>query len=281
MSATASTIDLHVHTNCSDGVLTPAAVVIRAAGNGVRVLAITDHDTTAGLDEARTAAAVHGVALVPGVEVSAQWSGGSLHVVGLFVDPACRELRDGLADIRDLRAARAEEMARRLAGEGLVDPWSAVAAEAGPAVPTRAHFARALVAQGMVPDMARAFRRYLGAGRPGHVRAEWPPMEQVVRLIHDAGGLAVLAHPFAYRLGSGRMARLLTAFRSAAGDGIEVVCGGGGPGAVDSARHFARRFELAASMGSDFHDPAAHWNDIGRLRPLPGDVTPVWAGRIE
>lgn len=278
--ASVSEIDLHTHSRASDGVLDAAELVARAAARGVRVLALTDHDTTAAVADAAAAAREHGIDLVPGVEISTSWMGHSLHVVGLFIDPDCGILRTGLSDIRGLRGVRAETMARRLARVGLSDPLGTARAAAAGGVPTRTHFARAMVAQDFGADVAAIFRKYLRPGKPGYVRTEWPALEAAVGWIRAAGGRAVLAHPFAYRLSGAWMRRLLSAFVAAGGTGIEVVCGGGGPSAVESATHYAKRFDLAGSVGSDFHDPARRWNDLGRLRPLPDGIEPVWQGRI-
>ncbi|WP_018717973.1 PHP domain-containing protein [Arhodomonas aquaeolei] len=278
-----SAIDLHCHSLASDGALAPAEVVARAAANGVRVLALTDHDTVAGLDEAGAAAQRHGVELVPGLELSVTWAGGDLHVVALGVDPthpALTRLLDGQVAARDDRAAR---IAHKLERAGVDGALNAARAEAGEGAIGRAHFARALVARGVVDSHQAAFRRYLARGRRAYVGSGWVAMTEGVEAIHAAGGRAVLAHPTRYGLTATKLSRACTAFAEAGGDGIEVVVGGGGPGDLDAARSRALRLGLTASLGSDFHEPAQRWRELGHLRPLPGELVPVWQGwdRVE
>lgn len=273
--------DLHVHTCRSDGRLTPEAVVRRAADNGVRHLAITDHDTFSGLDAARASASGL-VDLVPGIELSVTWARGTLHVVGLWVDPDNDALRVAVHDNDRERHTRAERIAGRLARSGLDGTLEGARAQTAPgAVPGRVHFARHLVERGAVGDVREAFKRFLRAGRPGAVASRWISLEAGVAAIRAAGGVAVLAHPLRYGLTATRLREATRAFREAGGEAVEVVCGGDGPGQRGSASALARRYGLAGSVGSDFHDPDQTWRDIGRLPPLPADITPVWSLRAE
>jgi 3',5'-nucleoside bisphosphate phosphatase len=271
-----SPIDLHCHSTASDGALTPAAVVVRAAAQGVRVLALTDHDTVDGIDEAARAATSHGVHLIPAAELSCQWQGRELHVVGLGIDPAAGSLREGLARVRELRKARLKEILRKLARAGIDDLGNDPRDLAGGGMPTRMHIARALVGAGHVSSLQRAFDRYLRRGRPAWVRPRWPEMREVITLIRRGGGRAVLAHPLAYGMTGAWLRRTLEAFRDAGGEGVEVVCGNTDRQRISTATGQALRAGLLGSVGSDFHDPDNPWIELGRLQRLPSSVTPVW-----
>ena len=205
-------IDLHTHSNCSDGALTPAELVARAAAAGVEVLALTDHDTVAGLTEADQSAGVHGLRLVPGVEISASWRAQAIHVLGLWIDPASAELRSVLEMQAERRRARMREICARLEKLGLPGPLLLAAVEAHPGLPTRAHLANAMVAGGHVSRADEAFRRYLGAGKPANVAAEWPALDVVVGWIRAAGGVAALAHPARYALSAGARRQMVADF---------------------------------------------------------------------
>jgi len=270
-------IDLHTHSTASDGRLPPAELVRHAGRSGVRVLALTDHDSTAGLGEAAAAARTIGMTFIPGVEISAEWRGRSIHVLGLAIDPAATALTVGLAGLAAERERRAAEIARRLDRAGAPGSEALERIRAHTALPTRTHFARTLAELGAVRGMAEAFERYLGRGCPAAVRSAWPPMQEALGWILAAGGLAVLAHPLRYTLSGGGRRDLAREFRDAGGAGIEVVCGGASAAQIDQSASLALRTGLAGSAGSDFHDPAIPWNPPGRLAKLPASVQPVWA----
>jgi predicted metal-dependent phosphoesterase TrpH len=269
-------IDLHCHSDRSDGCLTPQALVARAASRGVRVLALTDHDTLDGVGAASAAAQQHGIALVPGVEISASWNGRTLHVLGLNVDPASAALQEGLHGIREGRLRRAELIGQRLAHMGVQDCFRGAMDRAGKAaVVGRAHFARHLVATGVVGDMKTAFRRFLGEGKPGYVRHRWPLLGDALDWIGAAGGAAVLAHPLRYGLRAGRMQALLREFKSLGGAAMEVVTGGQQGEQARQLGRLAAENGLFASAGSDFHETEG-WTDLGDLESLPEGCGPVW-----
>ena len=273
-------IDLHTHSNCSDGSLTPTDLVARAAAAGVEVLALTDHDTVAGLEEASHSAGVHGIDLVPGVEISASWRAQAIHVLGLWIDPASAELRGVLEMQAERRRARMRKMCDRLGKLGLPGAELLAAVEAHPGLPTRAHLANAMVAGGHVDRADQAFRKYLGAGKSAHVAAEWPALDVVVGWIRAAGGVAVLAHPARYALSAGARRQMLGDFVSAGGAALEVVAGANGAQHVEAMAALALKHGLMGSVGSDFHDPQLAWNPLGRSLKLPDCVTPVWRSYI-
>ncbi|HEY1991893.1 MAG TPA: PHP domain-containing protein [Gammaproteobacteria bacterium] len=268
-------IDLHTHSRLSDGVLKPAELVALAASRGVRLLALTDHDTLEGLAAAREAAAGTGLRLVDGVEISVSWEHKTLHVVGLDVEVDHPALGAGLARLQAVRDARALEIGRKLEAKGMAGALAGAQALAGTAKLTRTHFARFLHQASHVKDEAQAYKRWLGRGKPANVPAEWASMEEAIHWIHAAGGLAVLAHPFRYGLTRAWLVKALTAFKQAGGDGMEVVSGRGNPDEFHTALHLAQRFELAASVGSDFHAPAPY-SQPGVAVELPANVPAVW-----
>jgi len=273
-----ASIDLHTHSSASDGALTPAELVHQAAGAGIGLLALTDHDTTAGLDTAVRAAAAVGIELVPGVELSADWRAQSIHILGLWIDPAAPALSALLAQQAVRRYQRLRSMCERLTGLGLPGDACRRAVEEAPGMPTRMHLARALADAGCVQDPEEAFRRYLVPGRPACIEADWPALGSVVTTIVAAGGLAVLAHPARYRLSAGARRALLEAFRAAGGAGLEVVSGGQGGAHAEGLAALARHHGLKGSVGSDFHGPGRTWNPLGRLAKLPDRLAPVWSG---
>src|SRR6202789_730498 len=172
-------IDLHTHSNYSDGTWSPAALIERAAAAGVEVLALTDHDTVAGLDEAQQAATERGLRLVPGVEISAAWRSQAVHVLGLWIDPASPELRGMLHAQGELRRVRMRKICARLEKLRLPGAELLAAVESNPGLPTRAHLAAALVAGGHVDTHEAAFRKYLSKGKAAHIAAQWPTLEAV------------------------------------------------------------------------------------------------------
>lgn len=277
--ATRQCIDLHCHSTASDGALSPHDLVARAVDQGVTHLALTDHDTLDGTTAAREAAEHHNLTFINGIELSCVWRKHTIHVVGLDMvegDPAFAGHVATQQSNRWKRAAAiADKLLRHVAGcdRSILEQATELA---GGDVPGRPHFARALVEAGLVKDQAQAFRKYLGSGKPGDVKAFWPELEEVVRWITDAGGIAVLAHPRKYKLTATRLRALVADFMAAGGKGIEVVTSGQSSGDLGFLAELCRRNSLLASRGSDFHFPGASWCELGRIPPLPEGVVPVW-----
>lgn len=269
-------IDLHCHSTASDGALTPEDLVARAAEQGVSHLALTDHDTIAGLAQARARGQELGLLLISGVELSCVWRSHTIHVVGLDFDEADPSFLGALARQNENRWQRARLIADKLARlkvDGLLEKATALA---GGDVPGRPHFAQVLVNAEVVPKTAHAFKRYLGSGKPGDVKACWPELSEVVQWITDAGGIAVLAHPRKYRLTATRLRELTADFRRAGGRAIEVSVSGQSSGDLGFVVELARREQLLASQGSDFHFPGAPWCELGRIMKMPEGLEPVW-----
>ena len=268
--------DLHCHSTASDGSLSPAEVVYRAAERGVGTLALTDHDTLAGLDEAAKAAASVGVTLITGVELSCQWKQHTLHIVALNFDrhdPAFVEALDLQSAARSHRAVLIDEQLQK---KGCPPVLEAARQMASDGVPGRPHFAAALVEAGVVRNEQQAFKRWLGTGKVGDIPACWPTMEQVLGYIRQAGGSAVLAHPRKYRMSATRLRSLVTDFATAGGVALEVLTGGQSASDTDFLISLCIKYHLRASTGSDFHRPGQPWNELGSLKALPAEVTPVW-----
>lgn len=273
----AQNLDLHCHSTASDGVLTPAALVRRAAANGVGVLALTDHDELTGLAEAAAAARECGIRLVPGVEVSITWGGITIHIVGLGIDPASAALGRGLEHVRASRARRAERIAAEFDALGIPGTLEGAYSYAGnPNLVGRAHFARFLVELGVVRDVKAVFHRYLVAGKPAYVPHRWADLADSVDWIRAAGGRAVVAHPGRYRLSRAELRQFLAEFRDAGGEALEVVTGSHTRAQYGEFAQLAREFGFLASRGSDFHGPAESEIDLGQLPQLPADLKPVW-----
>lgn len=254
----------------------PSMLVRRAADKGVTALALTDHDTTAGYLEATATAGEVGIQLIAGIELSVSWKEKSFHVVGLNIDPNYPPLVEATKQLQIVRLDRAEKIAAKLEKKRVTGALDWVVKSAGDSMITRTHFADFLVSQFHVSTQQEAFDRYLAKGKPAYVSTEWADMALAVDWIAQSGGVAVLAHPLRYKLTANWMKRLLTAFKDAGGQGIEVVTGRCTNDEIKLVNDYANRFELAGSVGSDFHNPANPWVELGRLQPLPDNVTPIW-----
>ena len=271
-----SNIDLHTHSNMSDGTLSPTELVQRAHSKQVKTLALTDHDTTNGLFEARKAAQTLGVNLINGVEVSVTWEKKTIHIIGLNIDPGYEPLKKGLIKLQETRSERAEQIGIRLKKIGIPDAYEASKSIAGEGMITRTHFAHYIVQIDRATSMQNAFDRYLGQGKPGFVHTNWVDMGEAIGWIVGAGGNAVIAHPLRYRLTGSWIRRLLSSFKDAGGQAIEVVCGNSNPNNIRDSANYANRFDLAGSVGSDFHSPERRWIELGKFADLPATVKPLW-----
>lgn len=270
-------VDLHCHSTASDGLLAPADVARRAAANGVELWALTDHDDLAGLAPARAVAEAAGMRFISGVEVSIEWEGLQIHIVGLNFDPADAALNAGLAAIRSGRIERARRMSAELEKIGIAGAFEGAMRYAeNPSLVSRAHFARYLVEIGRCKDVRSVFDIYLVPGRPGYVDHRWASVAESVKWITGAGGIAVVAHPARYKLSARALRRFLDEFKQEGGAAIEVVSGSHSPEDVGVFARLAREFGFLASRGSDFHGPLESYVDLGRLGPMPDGLEPIW-----
>ncbi|HKN03594.1 MAG TPA: RNase AM [Buttiauxella sp.] len=269
--------DLHSHTTASDGLLTPEALVQRAVDMRVGTLAITDHDTVAGIAAAREEISrLHlPLRLISGVEISTLWENHEIHIVGLGVDEHHPALAAFLAQQSERRVQRAELIAERLEKAHIPGALEGAMRLANGGEVTRGHFARFLVECGKANTMADVFKKYLAKGKTGYVPPQWCTIEQAIDVIHHSGGQAVLAHPGRYDLTAKWLKRLLAHFAESGGDAMEVAQCQQAPNERTQLASYAQQFNLLASQGSDFHMPCA-WIELGRKLWLPAGVEPVW-----
>ena len=254
-------IDLHLHTTASDGRLTPTALVAHAAASGVRILAVTDHDTTDGFDEAAVEAARLDVRLVPGIEITAVDRGRDVHMLAYFFDRHEAAFGQFLAAQRATRITRIVEMAARLDSLGLpvdVTPFvEAARRETGKSI-GRPILARAMIGAGHVATTREAFDKWLAQGRPAYVERAGAQPEEVIDIVHAAGGIVSLAHP-----GRTKVDERISALRDAGLDAIEVYHSDHDAQMTASYADLARRLDLLVTGGSDFHGDPAHGIEPG------------------
>ncbi len=268
--------DLHCHSIASDGSLTPTEVVERAHQKGVTSLALTDHDTINGQAEAAKAALDNNINFIPGIEISTTWENKCFHILGLNIDPKNTTLVSGIKNLQTLRTDRAKKIALKLEKRRIPNAYEAVLKMARGGMVTRAHFATFLLENNYVSTQQQAFDRYLGKGKTAFVSTVWADLDKVVNWINQAGGIAVIAHPMRYKLTASWMKRFLTSFKETGGQGLEVVTGRSSAEEIRRSMAYAKQYQLAASVGSDFHTPANQWVELGKLAPLPDNIQPVW-----
>jgi 3',5'-nucleoside bisphosphate phosphatase len=269
--------DLHCHSTVSDGQFAPAEVAARAHANGVTLWSLTDHDQLGGQEEAKKAADALGMGYLPGVEISVTWAGRTVHIVGMNVDPADEALRCGLEATRNGRAARGVAIGEALGAIGIPDCYEgALKFTDDPDMISRTHFARYLVEAGYAESTSDVFARYLGDGKPGFVGHRWAKLADAMKWIKGAGGEPVIAHPGRYDYTPVEFAAFFDEFIQLGGRAIEVVTGSHTPDQYREYADVARRYGFEASRGSDFHGAGEGRVDLGKLPPLPDDLTPVW-----
>lgn len=250
---------------------------MRAAANGAKMLALTDHDMVKGVSQAKQACQDAGIHFVPGVEVSITWQGRSVHIVGLQVDDTDQDLIDKLDANRSGRVERAMEISRRLEELGISGAYEGVVKQVSdPIVISRKHFSRFLVEKKICSDTTEAFEQYLKKGRHAYVFHEWASLEQVVGWIKQAGGIAVIAHPGRYDISKQSLRELFETFKQLGGTGIEVVTGSHSRDLYPYFAEQAKYYGFLASVGSDFHAPGENYLDVGKIPPLPDGLTPIW-----
>jgi hypothetical protein len=273
-SDAAGTVDLHAHSTASDGVLAPAAVVEAAHAAGLAALALTDHDTVAGLAEAQAAGERLGLRVVAGAELSAHVDRDEIHLLALHIDRA-DVIGAELARFRDDRVTRAERMVAKLRQLGVDLSMDDVLREAGAGAVGRPHVARAVVAAGGAGDVREAFDRFLGDGRPANVEKPRLDAREAIALAHAAGGIAVWAHPGL----AGRRDRV-EPLVDAGLDGLEVLHPRHSGEDMSRLSALAEHFGLVTSGGSDWHGPTDSWRTLGMMR-VPTQVLDAQLRRAE
>ena len=269
-------IDLHCHSQCSDGLLSPAMLLTKAVDAGVRVLALTDHDTTAGLMLLHQAAEGLPIQIINGIELSVRWKMHDIHVIGLGINPLDLHMASCVQQQEDSRILRAQQIGTCLLSAGVANAYQKACDYAGHERVGRPHFAHVLLEEGIVSDIKQAFQRFLVRGRPAYVPTSWLSLEAVVDAIVRAGGQAVIAHPLKYKLTRSKLHALIRAFKETGGVGMEVVSGQMTTQQAAEVAGLCSRFELLASTGSDYHGDGISRIGLGRQLPLPAGCTPIW-----
>jgi len=268
-------IDLHCHSHFSDGALSPDLLLEKALLAGIRVLALTDHDTTAGLLPLHEAARHADIKIINGIELSTRWKKHDIHIIGLNISSEDDGLCALIEQQNESRIARAKQIAVCLADCGVQDAYQKACDIAGHIRVGRPHFAQVLVNEGLAIDIQTAFKRFLGRGRAAYVATEWISIAAAVEGIIHAGGQAVIAHPLKYKLTRSKLHALIGEFKQAGGVAIEVVSGEMTVSQINELAGICLRFELLASTGSDFHHHMSR-TGLGRQQLLPVNCTPIW-----
>jgi predicted metal-dependent phosphoesterase TrpH len=272
-----SGIDLHTHSTASDGTESPALVVASAIRAGLGTIALTDHDTAHGWDEAADAAQQHGLALVRGIEISCSRYGRSVHLLGYLVDPTHPGLAAEIGHAREARVSRLRRMVERMAADGIPVTYAEVVAQVPPgATEGRPHIADALVANGAVSNRDEAFRRWLGNDSPYYVRHYAPDPVDAVRLVVEAGGVAVHAHPFGRGRGAGVGDDVIEEMVAAGLGGLEVDHRDHDAAARAHGHVLADRFALLVTGSSDYHG-AGKENRLGENTTTPDVLAEIEA----
>lgn len=246
-------IDLHTHSTFSDGSFSPEDLVRTCAEAGLTGVALTDHDTVEGVPRFMAACEAHGITGVPGVEISADVEKGGMHMLGYFVEPASESLEATLVKIRSGREDRNIEILENLNKAGLELTMDEVISFAGEGVVGRPHFAQAMLARGYIKTKDEAFKKYLARGKSGYADRFRLTPEQSIDLIHDAGGLAVLAHPFTLELSDSELGRFVKELAGVGLDGMEVYYSEHNHSQVNAYRNIAYENGILLAGGSDFH----------------------------
>ncbi len=268
--------DLHTHSTASDGILSPEMLVEKASTAGVNTLALTDHDTVAGLAAAQIAAKKYNITLINGIELSCLWNNKTIHIVGLNFDPENKTIINATINLNHLREERAIKIGEKLKKVGIENAYENAKRIAAGGTVTRQHFSTFLIENGNAKSQTDVFKRYLVNNKPGYVSVEWPSLEETIAKISGAGGISVIAHPLIYKLTATKLRNLINEFKVLGGKAIEVVTGHSQSAEIELATNYAKRFGMAASVGSDFHNENIAWSQLGKLAELPRGLTPVW-----
>lgn len=270
-------IDLHCHSTHSDGLLSPALLLERAKQNGITHLALTDHDTVAGVMALQQMAQDPAIQIIPGIELSVQWKKYDVHILGLNINVHAPALQAAISEQLERRVLRAQAIGKALEGCGIADAYAKTCELAGHPKVGRAHFAQLLIKAGYVRDMKAAFKTYLAKGKVAYVPVTWINLKTAVEVIQAAGGHAVIAHPLKYKLTRTKLHELLQEFKDLGGAGIEVISGDSMAEDIDKLAKLCKKFLLLASTGSDYHGEGLSRVALGRQKMLPNDCVPIWS----
>ncbi|MBE5978666.1 MAG: PHP domain-containing protein [Paenibacillaceae bacterium] len=259
-------IDLHVHSNASDGTLTPASVVELAAQKGLSAIALTDHDTIEGIPEALEAAKSLPLEVIPGIELSCVYLGEEIHILGLYVDLADKNFITETDTLKDIRMMRNTEMIHRFQNAGIDITLSEVQAGNPDTVITRAHFARVLLEKGYVKNMDQAFKKYLSYSGPYCPRKEKITPEHAMKILRDCKASPVLAHPYQYHLGDKKTEELVSYLKEMGLHGLEVYHSSNNQYESGKLKKLAKKYQLFPTGGSDFHGTNKPDIDLGTGR---------------
>lgn len=257
-------IDLHVHSTVSDGTLTPEEIALYAQSKGLSAIALTDHDTISGIDACQQKGLEVGVIVVPGIELSADYYGKEVHVLGYYIDHHSPVLIKKLDALVKARQKRNKVMLEKLADAGCPITWEELTQDLKPnTVLTRAHFAKALLKKGYIQDRKEAFSRYIGDGCPCFVPKARFTVKECIDLIHDAGGLAVLAHPMLYGYGQAEVTQILRSLKQEGLDGVECLYSTHKKNETSHLLQVCLNLKLFPTGGSDFHGENKPLLDLG------------------
>jgi len=259
-------IDLHVHSNASDGTLTPAGVVELAAQKGLSAIALTDHDTIEGIPEALEAAKSLPLEVIPGIELSCVYLGEEIHILGLYVDLADKNFLTETDTLKDIRMKRNTEMIHRFQNAGIDITLLEVQAGNPDTVITRAHFARVLLEKGYVTNMDQAFKKYLSYSGPYCPRKEKITPEHAMKILRDCKASPVLAHPYQYHLGDKKTEELVSYLKEMGLHGLEVYHSSNNQYESGKLKKLAKKYQLFPTGGSDFHGTNKPDIDLGTGR---------------
>ena len=259
-------VDLHVHSNVSDGTLSPASVVKHASEVGVKVMALTDHDTVDGIKEAQKAAEEYGILMIPGIEISAAFRNRDIHILGYFIDTELKAFNDLLKKAWEKREERNLKIAEKFKRFGIEVDLDAIIKISGSSVITRAHFARWLVDNGICRSNAEVFEKYLGNDGPCYVPRDYMTRKIAIEAILDAGGIPVLAHPMLYGLNSNEVDILTGELKDMGLKGIETYYSSNMGMDEDIVRGLAYKHGLIMTGGSDYHGDNKPGLEIGTGR---------------
>lgn len=256
-------VDLHTHSNKSDGSMSPTELITAAKSKGLSAIALTDHDTTDGIDEALAAGKELGITVIPGVELSCEYQGKDVHIVGLDINHHDAGFAATLKEFVDSRDLRNRKMCQKLTDAGLPVDYDELVSTFGESVITRAHYARYMLSKGYIKSLPEAFDRYIGDNSPCYIPREKVTPAQGIKLILEAGGIPVLAHPLLYKMGKDRLDTLVSELTSEGLIALEAIYSTYTPSDEREMRALAQKHGLLISGGSDFHGAAKPGLELG------------------